>query len=75
MLAFSWAGNKLYLKWDNQKSKQLEHHWGIKNSDFPSNYFSFGSGANWNYLLDDFMIYSRRLTDNELDELYNCALK
>ena len=75
MFAFSWAGNKLYLKWNDQRTKVIEHPAGVRNSDFPADYFSFGATETWNYLLDDFMIYSRRLSDSELDQLFAAAKK
>lgn len=75
MLAFSWAGNRLYVRWNDQPAKILEHPAGITNDDFPADYFSIGSGVNWNYLLDDFMVYSRRISDEELDMIYKAAVK
>lgn len=73
MFAFSWAGNKLYFKWNDHPAKSVEHSAGVQESDFPADYFSIGSGSHWKYLLDDFMVYSRRLNSEELDLIYKSA--
>ena len=75
MLAFSWAGDQLFVKWDDQPSRVFTNGMALKDADFPENSFSIGSDAHWNYLLDDFMIYARRITDQELNQLYQANMK
>ena len=47
----------------------------LTDGDFPENSFSVGSDSHWNYLLDDFMVYARRITDEELNQLYQANMK
>ena len=75
MLAFSWAGDQLFVKWDDQPSKVFANGMALQDSDFPENSFSVGSDSHWNYLLDDFMVYARRITDEELNQLYQANMK
>ena len=75
MLAFSWAGDKLYVKINDKPAKVLSHPLGLKDSDFPADYFSIGAANFWNYLMDDFTIYNRRLSEDELNQIYKTALK
>lgn len=75
MLAFSWAGAQLFVKWDDQPSKVFANGMALTDGDFPENSFSVGSDSLWNYLLDDFMIYTRRITDEELNQLYQANMK
>ncbi len=74
MLACSWAGEQFFVKWDKLPAKAVSNGMAVQESDFPANSFSLGNNTHWRYLMDDFMIYKRRLTDDELNQLYDQAL-
>jgi hypothetical protein len=75
MLAFSWAPGQISIKFDKDASKAYPLPFDMDNSDFPANEFSIGSHTDWQYYLDEFTIYERRLSDAELDEIYSMYLK
>ena len=75
MLAFSWAGAQLFVKWDDRPSKVYTNALPLMDEDFPEDSFSIGADTLWNYLLDDFMIYRRRISEEELNRLYHANLK
>lgn len=75
MLAFSWAGNQLFLKWDREPAKLFANGLPLADKDFPDDHFSLGSSDHWNYLLDEFIIYGRKLSNDELNQLYDDSIK
>jgi hypothetical protein len=75
MLAFSWAPGQLSMKFDAEPSKVYSAAFDMGESDFPANDFSIGSHTDWEYYLDEFTIYERRLSDAELDEIYKTYIK
>ena len=75
MLAFSWAGDKVYMKYNKEPMKEFAHPMGLKNDDFPFKQFSVGRHTQWKYLLDEFMVYSRKLSDDELNQIYDSLIK
>ena len=75
MISFAWAGDKLYLKFDKEDLKQFEFPQQLKESDFPANDFTIGSASIWRYLMDEFMIYNRKLSDNELNSIFDALIK
>jgi hypothetical protein len=42
----------------------------INTKALPSKLFSVGSNSHWNYLLDNLRIYSRTLTDREVEYIW-----
>ncbi len=75
MLAFSWAGNQFFIKWDDQPAKTIANGLALQESDFPEQSLSIGSNSHWKYLMDDFMIYKRRLAEDELNQLFYANMK
>lgn len=75
MISFAWAGDKLYLKFDKEDLKQFEFPQQLKESDFPANDFTIGAASIWRYLMDEFMIYNRKLSDNELNSIFDALIK
>ena len=73
MIALSWAGAEYAFKWDHRPLLKFNHPMQVKDSDFPCPVFSIGSASAWNYLLDDVVIYKRRLSNDELDALFRSA--
>lgn len=73
MIALSWAGSEYAFKWDHRPLLKFNHPMPVKDSDFPCPVFSIGSASAWNYLLDDVIIYKRRLSNDELDALFRAA--
>ena len=43
----------------------------ISSVAFPSEHFSIGADDHQNYLLDEFRIYSKKLSDAEVAEIWN----
>ena len=75
MLAFSWAPGQISIKFDNEPSKNYPTSFEMTEADFPANNFSVGSCSHWEYYIDEFTIYSRRLSDVELSEIYEYYFK
>ena len=75
MVAFSWAPGQLNIKFDNELSKSYPVPFEMGEADFPADNFSIGSNIHWEYYLDEFTIYNRRLTDAELSEIYQMYFK
>lgn len=75
MLAFSWAGDQLFLKWDREPAKLFANGLPLTDNDFPDDHFSIGSSDLWKYLLDDFIVYGRKLSNDELNQLYDDTIK
>ena len=70
MLAFSWAPGRLAVKFDDTPEKNYAIPFDMKESDFPAVQFSIGSHLHWEYCIDEFTIYNRKLSDAELTEIY-----
>lgn len=75
MIAFSWAPGQLTVKFDKELSKSYTVPFDIGESDFPADNFSIGSNIHWEYYLDEFTIYNIRLSDAQLNEIYEMYLK
>ena len=71
MLAFSWAPGQIRVNADNVPGKTYPLPFDVSESDFPNKTFSIGNSSDWPYLLDEFTIYNRRLSDAELLDIYN----
>lgn len=74
MMAFAWAGEKLFLKFDKTTMKQFDFPNQLTEKDFPADNFSIGSASCWSWLQDEFAIYSRKLSDEELNEIYEATI-
>ena len=68
-LAFTWAGSEFSVKWDDRPLRHFSHPLPLQQSDFPATHFSIGSSSLWKYLLDDVIIYRRRLSFEELEQI------
>ena len=68
-LAFTWAGAELSVKYDAQPPRHFSHPLPLQENDFPCTHFSIGSSSHWKYLLDDVIIYRRRLSPDELEQI------
>lgn len=75
MVAMSVSGPEVRLKWDNRQSQRRDQQLTLTPEDFPADYFTFGSSAHWKYLLDEFTVYKRNLSDEELDTIFNTVIK
>jgi hypothetical protein len=75
MIAFSWAPGQLSIKYDNTAVKNYPVPFDMAEADFPANDFSVGSDIHWQYYIDEFTVYNRRLSDSELSEIYNHYIK
>lgn len=71
MIAFSWAPGQLRVNMDNQPGKTYQINFDLTDDAFPYEVFSVGSQADRNFLLDEYTIYSRRLSDGEIAEIFN----
>ena len=77
LLSTGWAGNKLYVSLDGTPYRSFELEKPISNAEF-SYARRFGTGVNytkWNYLIDEFTIYGKRLSDTEIKTLYDKGSK
>ena len=70
MIAFSWAPGQLSVKFDQDTEKSYPVPFDLTEADFPDVTFSIGSNVHWEYYLDEFTVYRRRLSDAELSEIY-----
>lgn len=70
LLVFAWHGNSIYMSLDGTpfSSKGLTSK--ISTKALPSTDFSVGSESFQNYLLDEFRIYSRKLSDAEVKTIW-----
>lgn len=70
MASFSWAPGQISIKYDNEPEKSYQVPFDMTEEDFPADHFSIGSNVHWEYYLDEFTVYERRLSDSELTEVY-----
>lgn len=75
MIAFSWAPGQLKVNMDNLAGKTFKIDFDLTDDAFPYEAFSVGYSADRNFLLDEYTIYNRRLSDGELAEIYNAFVK
>lgn len=70
LLVFAWYGNSIYMSLDGVpfSSKVLANK--ISTKALPSTDFSVGVESFQNYLLDEFRIYSRKLSDAEVKTIW-----
>ena len=70
MISFSWAPGQISVKFDQDTEKSYPVPFDLTEADFPDVTFSIGSNVHWEYYLDEFTVYRRRLSDAELSEIY-----
>ena len=75
MIAFSWAPGQLRVNMDNLPGKTYQINFDLVDDAFPYEMFSVGSASDRNFLLDEYAIYNRRLSDGELAEIFNKYMK
>lgn len=75
MLVFSWRKGQVKINYDDQAGKVFDLPFELTDKEFPDQTFSIGSDSDWNYLLDEFTIYGRQLSDPEIQEIYKNAMK
>ena len=75
MIAFSWAPGQLRVNMDNLPGKTYQIDFDLTDDAFPYEAFSVGYSADRNFLLDEYTVYSRRLSDGELAEIFNKYMK
>ena len=74
MVSFAWAGDQLFLSFDGAPYKANQLTTPLSNAEFAHcTRFAVGYQANA-FLVDDFRIYTKKLTDDELLKLYETGL-
>lgn len=71
MIAFAWDKDKIYLSLDGQPYSIKKLSAPLDNKLFPGKTFSIGSNGQYNYLMDEFIVYRRILTEIEISKIYN----
>ena len=75
MIAFSWAPGQLRVNMDNLPGKTYQIDFDLSDDAFPYECFSVGYHMQRKFLLDEYTVYNRRLTDGELAEIFNKYMK
>ncbi len=75
MIAFSWAPGQLRINFDDKPGKIFDISFEFSDEAFPAGGFSVGFSREWKYLIDEYTIYNRRLTQAEITEVYNTMIK
>lgn len=70
LLSLAWSGNRIFISRDGEPYAEQQVSGPVSKKAFPSEHFSVGADSEWNYLLDEFRIYSRKLTDREVNQVY-----
>ena len=70
MLAFSWEPGKLQISQDGKVWQSFPVAFTITAADFPNPAICIGASSKWTYLLDEFTVYNRVLTSQELAAVY-----
>lgn len=66
MISFAWAGGNLYMSCDGQNYRVYKQIRPLSNADFVHcKRFAIGNTTS-NFLIDDFRIYGKKLSDDEL---------
>jgi hypothetical protein len=71
MITFEWDENRVFLSIDGKPPAMKTLHGKLNSKAFSSHAFSIGSHVHAKYMLDEFKIYSRKLSDNELFKIYS----
>lgn len=75
MLAFSWSPGQLRINADDRVGKTFKIPFDMTDADFPLSVFTIGGHIHWKYLMDEFTVYNRRLSDTELADIYKKYMK
>jgi hypothetical protein len=75
MIAFSWAPGQLRVNMDNLSGKTYQIDFDLTDDAFPYEYFSVGYAMDRQFLIDEYTVYNRRLSDGELAEIFNKYMK
>jgi hypothetical protein len=75
LIAANWDANSVALSLDGQEFSVWQLKGQLDRKAIPSDHFSVGSDQHWNYLLDEFRIYSRKLTAQEVQNIYQQGLR
>ena len=70
LLVFAWSKNKIFMSIDGAPLSSKELTRDISDSALPSAHFSIGAESLQSYLLDELTIYSRKLSDTEIVEIW-----
>ena len=70
LLVFAWNKNRIFMSLDGNQFSSKELVSNVSSVAFPSEHFSIGADAHQNYLLDEFRIYSKKLSDAEVAEIW-----
>lgn len=70
LVAAAWDGRRVFLSLDGAPFSSWELSAPVSRSALPSAHFSVGADSEWNYLLDEFRIYGRRLGDAEVQAIF-----
>lgn len=77
LLSGAWSGNRLYVSLDGSPYRSFELEKPLSNAEFE--YCKrFAIGANydkWQFSIDEFRIYGKRLSDDEINSLYDNGMK
>ena len=75
LIALNWDANSVAISIDGQDFSAWQLKGKLDRAAIPSNHFSIGSDQHWNYLLDEFRIYSRKLSSQEARDIYQQGLQ
>lgn len=75
MIAVNWDAERVAISLDGQEFSYWQLKGKLDRTAVPSEHFSVGSNQDWNYLLDEFRIYSRKLRDQEVQAIYRQGLQ
>ena len=75
MIAFSWAPGQLRVNMDNLPGKTYQIDFDLTDDAFPYEHFSVGYAMDRQFLIDEYTVYNRRLSDGELAEIFNKYMK
>ncbi|MDD3952722.1 MAG: LamG domain-containing protein [Lentisphaeria bacterium] len=75
LIAANWDAGSVALSLDGQDFSVWQLKGRLDRTAIPSEHFSVGSSQHWNYLLDEFRIYSRKLTAQEVQDIYQQGLQ
>ena len=71
MIAVAWAGDQLFMSCDGQPYRVFKQPRPLSNADFATcKRFAVGNVTS-NYLIDDFRIYGKKLSDDELQKIWD----
>lgn len=75
MIAFSWAPGQLRVNMDNLPGKTYQIDFDLTDDAFPYELFTVGYQVQRKFLMDEYTIYNRRLSDGEVAEIFNKYMK